>query len=81
MLAPFWSTADTAADPGAAVAVPSPQTDDRAGETRRRAPASLQDLIEEGENRVGKAIADEAAKSVKQAVGGGSANDGTVERR
>jgi uncharacterized membrane protein required for colicin V production len=75
VLAPFWSTAD----PGAASApVPTEVTSRR---DAAASPASLKDLVEEGENRVSKAIADEAAKSVKQAVGGGRLNDGTVERR
>lgn len=89
VLAPFLSPTEALADRDKDTPEPAPAAltlpvPDRAavvegtrdGETT---PASLSGLIEESETRIGRAIADGAAKGFQKAVGG--ANDGTVERR
>ena len=43
-------------------------------------PASLGDMIEAGEKRIGKAIGDQATEQIQQATGGAT-NDGTTHRR
>lgn len=89
VLAPFWSGKETVAE--TPDAIPSLRVDTappvKARPTAKASgkrddaasPASLNDLIQEGEARLGKAIKDGAAQGIKQAVGGG--DDGTVERR
>jgi uncharacterized membrane protein required for colicin V production len=84
VLAPFWSPTDAVAG----VAQPAPGSESPfAATTVAPAPrdgatsaASLRDIIEEGETRLGRAIAAETAKGVEKATAGG-ANDGAVERR
>ena len=81
VLSPFWSghgdpaVAGQAPEAPPAPAVVGPGTRDAAA-----TPASLSGLIEEGESRVSRAIADGASKGVRGAISGG-ADDGTVERR
>ena len=76
VLSPFWSTDLAKVDPAPAVAdEPAPGAKDGASSS-----ASFQDLIRQGEARIGQAIGEGAADGLKQAAGGG-ANGGTVERR
>ncbi len=80
VLAPFWSGTDG----DAAVATQSPALDSQpapAAQDPSVAPASLSGLIQQEESKLGKSIADEAARDLKSAVGGGGADAGTVERR
>jgi membrane protein required for colicin V production len=82
-LAPFLSPGDTAVAKDDAVPTlpsldaiaPSPATRDTATK-----PASLGDLIDEGEKKIGKAITDKATQEFQQATGGNS-NGRTIERR
>jgi uncharacterized membrane protein required for colicin V production len=78
VLAPFWS------DPGrgAGDEAPLARTAARPKADAGVAPASLRDLVDREEKRLGKAIADEAARGLKQATAGGADDaDAAVERR
>lgn len=87
VLAPFLSPTEALADRVKETPLPaldpSPRPDrptaavgTRDGETT---PASLTEMIQDGETRIGRAIADGAAKGLQKAVRG--SDDGTVERR
>jgi membrane protein required for colicin V production len=80
-LAPFWSPDGSGAAAGAEAVA---DQDKGSSGPAQRDPApgtgSLKDLIAEGEDRIGRAVADGAARGLRGEVGGDS-NDGTVERR
>jgi membrane protein required for colicin V production len=87
VLAPFLSPTETIADTDATAVDPAPAPARRTADTTQTArrdtaanPASLSDLIREGEDKLGRAIAEGAAQGVQRAAGGG-ANDRTIERR
>jgi len=87
VLAPFLSAREpgAVADREEIAPEPEPRIAPRVGPSDRTrdgetVPASLTELIEEGEIRAGRAIADGAARGVRHAVGGG-ADDGTAQRR
>ena len=88
VLAPFWSsTAKVAAlEDAGETATPAPIPPLRplsAGQHQRdpaTSPASLSDLIQEGENRLGKAIADGASQGIQRAAGG-EPNERSSQRR
>jgi membrane protein required for colicin V production len=88
VLAPFWSSSPAASgSKRIADREPTPPDDDpdrpAAGSREGASPATLKDLIEEGETRLGRVIADGAAEGIRRAAGGGggSANDRAAERR
>jgi membrane protein required for colicin V production len=86
VLAPFWSSSPAVSGGGSvADKEPAPTADDSvrpaAGSQEAAGPATLKDLIEEGETRLGRAIADGAAEGVRRAAGGGAMNDRAAERR
>ena len=84
VLAPFWSNNGKVANLDTVDLEKSPTSsgphsasvpkDDAA------TPASLESVIQQEETRIGKAVSENAVKSLRQALGG-SANEGTAKRR
>jgi membrane protein required for colicin V production len=81
VLAPFWNSAESLAGDGETLKSPSMAREEPGGSVRSSSEADaspLRHLIEEGEARVGKAIAETAEKEFQQA---GGRNGREVERR
>ena len=74
-LAPFWSNDQALAVQDATAPAASLTQNKSASD-----PNSVSGVIEQEESRLGKAIANGAARGIRSAVGGGT-DDGTVERR
>ncbi len=85
VLAPFWANPEdpTLVNQAPAPVPPMPRLTAVVEPGTRDAattPASLSGFLQDQETRIGKTIADEATRGIRQAVSGGG-DDGTVERR
>ena len=83
VLAPFWAPAGAVAGRGDGFDIPAVEVRPVPAPPRadpQRDAASFRDLIQEGEGRLGRAIAEGAAQGIQSATGG-SANDRAAQRR
>ena len=84
VLGPFLATTDGEAPEAPAPTAWRPEPEPARTPASRDAatnPASFRDLIEEGEDRIGRAIAEGATRGLRRATGRGDGDDRTVERR